>query len=58
MNEELTSDELEVIKIYRVAKDSKESDIEISVKNGSLAKVYITNKKLYDREGHLKEIEK
>lgn len=53
----VTNDEMEVLNFYRTAKSGKEADLEISIKNGSLAKVFITNKKLYDREGHLKEIE-
>jgi hypothetical protein len=53
----LTDDEREILDFFRLAKKGKEADIEISIKNGTLAKVFITNKKLYDREGHLKEIE-
>jgi hypothetical protein len=53
----LPDDEIEVLGFYRTAKQGKEADLEISIKNGSLAKIFITNKRLYNKEGQLKEIE-
>ena len=50
---ELSKDELEVLGFYRTAKEGKEADLEISIKGGTLAKVFITNKKLYDKEGKI-----
>ncbi len=52
---ELTDDEIEVVEMYRTAQLSKDADIQISVKNGHLAKVYITKKQHYDPKGSLKE---
>ena len=52
---ELTKDETEVLEIYRMAKKGQHADVEISIKGGELAKVFITNKKIYDRKGNLRE---
>ena len=60
VNEEkmlLNSDERDILEFYRTAVRGKEADLEISIKGGKLAKVFITNKKLYNKEGQLKEID-
>lgn len=51
----LSADELELLNEFRTAVEMKHADLEISIKGGRLAKIYVKNKKLFNRQGQLKE---
>lgn len=41
--------------MYRLAREGQHADLEISIKGGELAKIFITRKRLYDKKGVLRE---